>query len=52
MFRVLFKSHRFGYELVGDLPWTEIDFPEDILRAEQVVWPQVRALEAMEEDPR
>jgi choline kinase len=50
VFRILFKAHHFGYELVGDLPWTEIDFPEDILTAEQVVWPQVRALEAMEED--
>lgn len=49
VFRTLFKSHHFGYELVGDLPWTEIDFPDDILKAEQVIWPQVRALEAMEE---
>jgi len=32
--------------LVGDLPWTEIDFPEDILKAEQTVWPQIQALEA------
>jgi choline kinase len=46
VFRVLFKSCVFGYELVGDLPWTEIDFPEDILKAEQTVWPQIQALEA------
>jgi choline kinase len=45
VFRVLFKSCVFGYELVGDLPWTEIDFPEDIRKAEQVVWPQIQALE-------
>jgi choline kinase len=44
-FRVLFKSCVFGYELVGDLPWTEIDFPEDIRKAEQVVWPQIEALD-------
>jgi choline kinase len=46
VFRVLFKSCIFGYELVGDLPWTEIDFPEDITKAEQTVWPQIQALEA------
>jgi choline kinase len=45
-FRVLFKACVFGYELVGDLPWTEIDFPEDINKAEQTVWPQIQALEA------
>jgi choline kinase len=52
VFRVLFKSHHFSYEVVGDLPWTEIDFPEDILKAERLVWPQIRALEAMEQDQR
>jgi choline kinase len=46
VFRVLFKSSVFGYELVGDLAWTEIDFPADIGRAEHTVWPQIRALEA------
>jgi choline kinase len=46
VFRILFKSCVFGYELVGDLPWTEIDFPEDIRKAEQLVWPQIQALEA------
>jgi choline kinase len=51
-FRVLFKSCAFGYELVGDLPWTEIDFPEDISKAEQTVWPQIQALEASPWEPR
>jgi choline kinase len=46
VFRVLFKSCVFGYELVSDLPWTEIDFPEDIRKAEETVWPQIQALEA------
>jgi choline kinase len=46
VFRVLFKTCAFGYELVGDLPWTEIDFPEDIVKAEQIVWPQIQAIEA------
>jgi choline kinase len=45
VFRVLFKSCVFGYEQVGDLPWTEIDFPEDMDKAEQKIWPQIRALE-------
>jgi choline kinase len=45
VFRVLFKSAVFGYELVGDLPWTEIDFPEDIHTAEQDIWPQIQVLE-------
>jgi len=46
VFRVLFKSSVFGYELVSDLPWTEIDFPADIVKAEQTVWPGIQALEA------
>jgi choline kinase len=46
VFRRLFKTCVFGYERVEDLPWTEIDFPEDIDRAQQSVWPQIRALEA------
>jgi choline kinase len=45
VFRVLFKTAVFGYELVGDLPWTEIDFPEDIHKAEQDIWPHIQALE-------
>lgn len=31
-----------GWEAVDDLPWTEIDFPEDVTRAEQEVLPRVR----------
>ncbi len=45
VFRRLFKTCVFGYELVSDLPWTEIDFPEDISKAEQTVWPHIQALE-------
>jgi choline kinase len=33
-----------GYEPVGDLPWTEIDFPADLERARTEVWPRVAAL--------
>jgi choline kinase len=34
----------FGFERVDDLPWTEIDFPEDIERAEQLVSEIARAV--------
>jgi len=52
VFRILFKSCLFGYELVNDLPWTEIDFPEDIDKAERTVWPQIQALETGQWEPR
>jgi choline kinase len=32
----------FGYEDVSDLPWTEIDFPEDVVKAETEVRPALR----------
>ncbi len=31
-----------GFEAVGDLPWTEIDFPEDVEKAEKLL-PQIDA---------
>ncbi len=31
-----------GYESVGSLAWTEIDFPEDILKAEKEILPLIR----------
>ena len=34
-----------GFERVDDLPWTEIDFPEDLQRAEQEVLPRIVALD-------
>lgn len=34
------------YESVGDLPWTEIDFAEDLERARGELLPQVEALDA------
>ena len=30
-----------GYEAVDGLPWTEIDFPEDLARARDEVWPRI-----------
>lgn len=32
----------FGFEDVTGLPWIEIDFPEDVIRAEQAVLPAIR----------
>ena len=34
----------FGYEDVTGLPWIEIDFPEDVQRAEKVIYPALQAL--------
>jgi choline kinase len=31
-----------GYEPVGSLPWTEVDFPEDIERAERQILPRLK----------
>lgn len=52
VFRALFKACVFGYELVSDLPWIEIDFPEDISKADQGIWPLIQALEANAEERR
>lgn len=35
---------RFGYEDVTGLPWIEIDFPEDVSRAEHEILPQIAQL--------
>lgn len=42
--RALVMAGRFGYEDVTGLPWTEIDFPEDMDRAEQEVLPAIALL--------
>ncbi len=36
-----FARVRVGYEKVGGLPWIEIDFPEDVTRAERDVLPKL-----------
>jgi choline kinase len=42
----IFLSQRVvGFERVDDLPWTEIDFPEDLQRAEREVLPRIIALD-------
>jgi len=41
--RAMVQAGRFGYEDVTDLPWTEIDFPEDVKRAQEEVLPAIEA---------
>lgn len=36
-----FREVKVGYEVIGGLPWTEIDFPEDIEKAERDVLPRI-----------
>ena len=39
---ILADPERFAAEDVSDLPWTEIDFPEDVVKARDVVLPQLK----------
>ncbi len=39
--REFFEAVQVGYELIGGLPWTEIDFEEDVRRAERDVLPRL-----------
>lgn len=36
---IFMQSHVVGYERVDDLPWMEIDFPEDVEQAEREILP-------------
>lgn len=38
---VLETPRKFGFEDVSDLSWIEIDFPEDVTRAEQEILPKI-----------
>lgn len=40
-----FRAVPVGYETIGGQPWIEIDFPEDITRAELDILPRITALE-------
>ena len=40
---ILAEPHRFTVEDVSDLPWTEIDFQDDVTRARDVILPQLEA---------
>lgn len=39
--RTMVLADRFGFEDVTGLPWTEIDFPEDLSRAREEVLPRI-----------
>jgi choline kinase len=41
---MLAEPLRFGAEDVTDLPWTEIDFVQDVIRAREVILPQLEVL--------
>jgi len=41
---ILAHPDRFGYEDISDLPWTEIDFDFDVVRARQEVLPRLQEL--------
>lgn len=41
---LLETPQEFGYEDVSDLGWVEIDFPEDITRAEQEILPKIEQI--------
>ena len=40
---LLARPGDFGFEDVSGLPWIEIDFPEDVVRAEKEILPAIRA---------
>lgn len=42
--RELVLAGRFGFEDVTELPWTEIDFPQDVVRAREEVLPAIARL--------
>ncbi len=44
-FPTFMAQREIGFERVDDLPWTEIDFPEDLKRAEREVLPKIVALD-------
>lgn len=41
---ILSEPARFQAVEISDLPWTEIDFPEDVLRAENVILPHLQVV--------
>ncbi len=41
-------QHPVGFERVDDLPWTEIDFPQDLEHAERDILPAIERLDALD----
>ena len=46
-FPVFLSQRHVGFERVDDLPWTEIDFPEDLEHAERDILPDIERLDAL-----
>jgi len=46
------KQHLIRCLDVADLPWVEIDFPEDLSTARELVWPEITGLEALDRRQR
>lgn len=44
-FPLFFAQREVGFERVDDLPWTEIDFPADLERAERKILPRIVVLD-------
>ena len=47
-FPVFLAQHQVGFEQVDDLPWTEIDFPQDLEHAERDILPAIERLDAFD----
>jgi choline kinase len=50
-FPILLAQRVVGFERVDDLPWTELDFPADLERAEREVLPRILALDYASAEP-
>jgi len=51
-FPLFLAQREVGFERVDDLPWTEIDFPADLERAEREVLPRIVTLDQPGSNPR
>ena len=47
-FPVFLAQHHVGFEQVDDLPWTEIDFPQDLEHAERDILPAIERLDVFD----
>ncbi len=42
--RILLEPERFDFTDISDIPWTEIDFSEDVARAQNIILPKLEAV--------
>lgn len=40
--QALAQHQRLWVQNIGDLSWLEIDFPEDVIRAREIIWPTIQ----------